>query len=323
MESKQETPTTIRLGISSCLLGQEVRYNGGHKHDPFLTGTLGKYLEFIPVCPEVEAGMGTPRETVRLEGSPHSPRMIGSQTRTDWTDHINLFSQRRVKGLAGFHLHGYILKKNSPSCGVERVRVYDDRGLADRKGRGLFAAALLKRFPLLPVEEEDRLHDMTIRENFLERVFAYQRWTTLLARRPSPSDLASFHSRHKCTLLSHSPEAYRKLRRLLEGGIEKTNGPQLIDKYGPLFMSALKVRATPRKHADVLFHLLGYLKKALDAPDREEATRCIEQYRQGLMPLLMPLTLLQHHFRRHPVDWVNEQTYLNPHPAELMLRNHV
>jgi len=205
---------------------------------------------------------------------------------------------------------------------MERVRIYDESGVAQRKGTGLFAAALLGRFPTLPVEEEGRLHDMPIRENFIERVFAYARWRAFLEAAPRSKDLVAFHTRHKLTLLAHDEKTYRRMGRLVaEAGGGKVR--ESLNQYGTLLMQALKVHATARKHANVLFHLMGYLKQHLDAEDRAELVGQIESYRKRLVPLIVPITLLLHHFRRYPVDWVMEQTYLSPYPAELMLRNHV
>ncbi len=317
-----KTTPKIRLGISTCLLGKNVRYDGGHKHDPFLTETLGKFFEWVPVCPEVEMGMGIPRESSRLVGSPESPRLIAQRSGTDYTDAMQRFAAERVDKLAASDIHGYVLKKNSPSCGMLRVRVYSDSGMPARNGRGLFADRLLRELPLLPVEEEGRLHDPVLRENFIERVFAHDRWTQFAASRPRARDLVEFHARQKLSLMAHSPQHYRQLGSLVAKA-GRTPMNELLESYGPAFMQCLSVHATARKHANVLQHLLGYLKKDLDAADKTELVRHIEDYRIGLVPLIVPLTLLIHHFRRHPVAWVSEQTYLNPYPAELMLRNHV
>jgi uncharacterized protein YbgA (DUF1722 family)/uncharacterized protein YbbK (DUF523 family) len=312
----------IRLGISSCLLGEKVRFDGGHKRDAFLVDTLGAFVEWVPVCPEVEVGMGTPRETLRLVGTPEAPRLIALRSQIDHTAAMQRYAARRLQELARLDLHGYVLKKNSPSCGMERVRVYGNGGAPRRRGRGVFAAALLERFPLLPVEEEGRLSDMRLRENFIERVFAYYRWQQLLSLEPAPRDLVRFHTQHKLTLMAHSQKHYRELGRLTaQAGVMPM--PELMERYGTTLMEGLKVKATVKKHANVLYHLLGYLKQYIDGSDREEAVGCIESYRQQLVPLVVPLTLLKHHLRRHAVPWVLEQTYLQPYPAELMLRNHV
>jgi uncharacterized protein YbgA (DUF1722 family)/uncharacterized protein YbbK (DUF523 family) len=316
------TPPPIRIGISSCLLGEKVRFDSGHKRDPFIVDTLGQFFHWVPVCPEMEIGLGTPRETLRLVGEPEAPRLVATRSQSDHTATMRRYATERLAALAELGLHGYILKKDSPSCGMEHVRVYAENGAAQRNGRGLFAQALMQRFPLLPVEEEGRLHDMRLRENFIERVFAYHRWQAFVASRPAPKDVVQFHTRHKMTLMAHSRKHYQQLGQLVaQAG--KHAMPDLLRDYGTMLMEGLAVKATPKKHANVLSHLQGHLKKHLDAADKEELVACIENYRQGLVPLIVPLTLLQHHFRRHPAPWVLEQTYLQPYPAELMLRNHV
>lgn len=316
------TDKPIRVGISSCLLGQKVRFDGGHKLDTLITETLGRYFEWVPVCPEMEIGLGAPRETLRLTASAAGPRLIEAKSGVDLTDAMVSWAAGRLEELAHQNLHGYILKKDSPSCGMERVRVYDETGMARRTGSGIYAALLLHRFSKLPVEEEGRLHDAGIRENFVECVFAFYRWQEFLKSKPRPGDLVSFHMRQKLSLSSHSSPHYRRLGRLVAGsGKSKMN--ELLDEYGRVLMEALHVRATPHKHANVLLHIAGFLKKELDASDKEELTTTIENYRIGHAPLVVPLTLILHHLRRHPIPWVLDQTYLNPYPAELMLRNHV
>lgn len=310
----------IRIGISACLLGDKVRYDGGHKHDPYLTRTLGAFFEYHPVCPEVELGLGVPRESVRLVSSGEGVRMQGVRSGKDFTNGMAEFTRKRVEALAGASLHGYVLKKDSPSCGMDRVRVYHASGSgAERQGRGLFAQGLLQRLPLLPVEEEGRLHDPVIRENFVERVFCYYRWMMLRSAPLRAKHLIEFHAKHKLTLLSHSRKHYEELGRLVAGGFD----PKLPDLYGATFMECLKVKATPGKHTNVLTHLAGYLKKSITADDKTELVSCIDDYRKGLVPLIVPITLLKHHLKKHPVPWAMQQTYLNPYPGELMLRNHV
>lgn len=322
MKEEDAAQPRIKVGISSCLLGEKVRFDGGHKLDTLLTESFGIFFEWVPVCPEMEIGLGTPRESLRLAGSASSPRLLAPKSGADHTDTMKLWARRRLEELARLELRGYILKKDSPSCGMERVRVYDEHGVPARNGRGIYAQELVERFPLLPVEEEGRLHDMAIRENFVERVFAYHRWLLFRAGRPRPRDLVHFHTRHKLTLLAHDEPAYRRLGHLVSRA-GRGHLAETLDAYGRLFMQALQTRATARKHANVLYHLAGFLKDALDVGDKAELKERIEEYRRRLVPLVVPVTLLLHHFRRHPVAWVAEQTYLNPYPAELMLRNHV
>ena len=312
----------LRIGISACLLGQEVRFDGGHKRDRFLTDVLGAVVEWVPVCPEVELGLGTPRETLRLVRSEKGVRMITTRTGIDHTDGMNAWADRRLDELAGEDLCGYVLKKDSPSCGMERVKVFGAAGMPERQGRGLFAAALLERFPYLPVEEEGRLSDPRLRENFIERTFAYRRLKDLFGGRWSIGALVRFHTAHKMSLLAHSTTAYQELGRLVARA-SKLPRHELRDRYERDFMAALSLMATTRRHTNVLMHMAGHLKKILDADSRRELQETIDEYRRGLVPLVAPLTLIRHHVRQNAVDYLFGQVYLQPHPRELMLRNHV
>lgn len=321
--SKSLEEPIIRLGISSCLLGENVRFDGGHKRDSFLLNTLGRYVEWVPVCPEVEIGLGTPRESIRLVGDPEAPRLVAPKSGADHTEKMQAWSRERLEQLAALNLQGYVLKKDSPSCGLFRVRVYGEKGQPARSGRGIFAHELVCRLPLIPVEEEGRLHDMRLRENFIARVFAYYRWTQLLEKDPTPAGLVRFHAAHKLSILSHSPRHHREMGPLVAKAGSAT-WDKLVAAYGNLLMEALKLHGTPGKHTTVMQHLMGFIKKVLSRDDKSELLNLMEDYRNGLVPLVVPLTLLQHHLRRHPVpDWVHEQVYLNPYPKELMLRNHV
>lgn len=313
---------SIRVGISSCLLGNEVRYDGGHKRDRYLTDTLGQFFEWVSVCPEVEMGLGTPRETLRLVGDPSAPRLVFGKTGGDQTDAMRTWSKGRLHEVADMDLCGYILKSDSPSCGMERVRVYGESGMPSKTGVGIFAKALMDRFPLLPTEEEGRLHDLPLRENFVERVFCYRRWRDLVAGGLTRGRLVAFHTAHKLLLMAHSPKHYADLGRLVANA--KALPPrQLESRYGEGFMAALKVKATAKKHVNVMQHILGYLKRDLDAKDKGELLALIGDYHRNLVPLVVPLTLLKHHLARIPVPYVEDQVYLHPHPKELMLRNHV
>ncbi len=312
----------IRVGISSCLLGMEVRFDGGHKHDTYLTQTLGRYFEWIFVCPEVEMGMSIPRENIRLVGTPENPRLIGPKSGTDYTEMMNVFTKKRLDELATLNLHAYILKRASPSCGMERVRVYAGSGMPAKNGSGMFARQLMEIFPLLPIEEEGRLKDPRIRENFIERVFAYYRLQALLQEDPSPKKLVTFHTQHKLTLMSHGVKHSKEIGQIVaKAGSANLNA--LLREYSELFMKILTIKATARKHTNVLHHIMGYFKKVLDADDKQELLQLIELYRQQYIPLVVPLTLINHHLRRHPIPWIQEQVYLNPYPSELMLRNFV
>jgi uncharacterized protein YbgA (DUF1722 family)/uncharacterized protein YbbK (DUF523 family) len=312
----------IRIGISSCLLGKKVRYDGGHKRDDFLVDTFGGYVTWVPVCPEVEIGLGTPRDVIRLVGSPKHPTMLVPRTGVDLTAKMRGYAERRVGALAADGLCGYVLKKDSPSCGMERVKVYDGQGSPSRTGVGLFARALLDRLPNLPVEEEGRLQDPALRENFVERVFAYRRLRTLFSGRWSVGALVEFHTRHKFLLLSHSPSAYSALGRIVAGANGAPRG-ELAQRYESGFMAALKKPATRGLHTNVLQHLAGYFKKSLNAESKAELDAEIQDYRMGHVPLLVPITLIRHYVRLFKVEYLAGQVYLDPHPKELMLRNHV
>jgi len=322
-ESAAEEPV-LRLGVSACLLGREVRFDGGHKRDPFLVQTLGKWVEWVPVCPEVEIGLGTPRPSLRLIAKGKGTRMVVPKTGEDHTERMGTWAAAHVETLAKARLHGFVLKKDSPSCGVFRVKRYAPTGgPAMRDGQGLFARALVERFRLLPVEEEGRLHDLPLRENFIERLFAYDRWLRFLDGRPKPKDLVAFHTVHKLTVLSHSPDHYRRLGRLVARA-GKTPFPALCADYGALFMEALTIHATRGRHTNVLQHLAGFVKEGVDGDDRAELHGSISDYRAGHVPLVVPLTLLRHHLRRTgAAPWATSQVYLSPYPKELLLRNHV
>jgi uncharacterized protein YbgA (DUF1722 family)/uncharacterized protein YbbK (DUF523 family) len=311
------------VGISACLLGASVRFDGGHKRDPFLAETFARFVEWVPVCPEVELGLGVPRPTLRLERAEGGVRLIMPSTGTDLTAAMRRWARRRVGELEAEGLAGFVVKKDSPSCGLHRVKVYDREGRAPaRDGSGLFAAALRGHFPHLPIEEEGRLHDPRLRENFVERVFAYQRLRALFAGRWTVGRLVRFHTAHKLELLSHSPTSYAELGRLVARARAHERS-ELARAYADGFMQALEVVATPKRHANVLQHIAGYLRAGLEPGVRQEIARLIDDYRSGLVPLIVPLTLLQHYARRLGVEYLLGQTYLDPHPRELMLRNHV
>jgi uncharacterized protein YbgA (DUF1722 family)/uncharacterized protein YbbK (DUF523 family) len=321
--SNDEPQCTIRLGVSRCLLGEKVRYDGGHKLDPFLVNTLGRYVEWVPVCPEVEIGLPIPRQSLRLVGDPQAPRLVAEKSGEDYTERMQLWARERLEQLAAVKLDGFVFKKNSPSSGLFRVRVYDQHGVPARVGTGIFPREVMSRLPLLPLEEEGRLHNVRLRENFIERFFVYHRWQCMLEENPTPGGLVQFHTAHKLTMLAHSPSHYRQMGRLVAqaGALP---WPEAVDSYGRLLMEGLQRLSTPGKHANVIQHLMGYLKDSLASEDKAELLGLVEDYRHELVPLIVPLTLLQHHLRRHAVpDWVHQQVYLYPYPKELMLRNHV
>ena len=316
------TTARLRLGISRCLLGHEVRFDGGHKRDQFLTDVFGRYVEWVPVCPEVEAGLGTPREAMRLVGDPRHPRLITIKTGKDQTGALESMTADRLRSLDELNLSGYVFKKDSPTCGVERVRVFNRHGMPNRNGTGLFARAFIERFPMVPIEEEGRLCDPVLRDNFIERVFCYHRWQRLKRCPVTRNDVVKFHTVHKYLLLAHSRQIYQQLGRLV-AQVDRYQPKDLINGYGKLFMEALAVTATRRKHVNVLQHVIGHMKCRLTKPERSEVDSIIEDYRQGLVPLVVPLTLVKHYVVQYEILYLRDQVYLNPHPKELKLRNFV
>ncbi|MGB8991506.1 MAG: DUF523 and DUF1722 domain-containing protein [Desulfobaccales bacterium] len=314
----------IRLGISACLLGQPVRFDGGHKLDRFITDTLGQYVEFVPVCPEVECGLGVPREAMRLVGAVDSPRLLTVRTKIDHTAGLTAWARKRVQELEQENLCAFIFKSKSPSSGMERVKVYPEnaQGSPVNRGVGLFARLFMEHFPLLPVEDEGRLHDPVLRENFIARIFVFQRWRELLAAQPGVGDLVAFHTRHKFLILSHSPAHYRKLGKLVARARELPVS-ELLEHYQSRLMDALRLKATPKKNVNALHHLMGFFKKDLSADEKQELLEIIENYHKGYVPLIVPVTLINHYVRKYRQPYLQEQFYLHPHPVELALRNHV
>jgi len=310
----------LRLGVSACLLGQPVRYDGGHKRDGFVADLLAAHFDLLPLCPEVAIGLGVPRRPIRLVATTSGVRVRGvHDPALDVTDALDREAAQIVS--AAPDLCGYVLKKNSPSCGMQRVKTYSEGGMPNGRASGAYAAGLMARAPLLPVEEEGRLGDPTLRENFIERVFAYARWQALTASEVTGAALVDFHSRHKYQLLAHNQAAYRRLGPLVARAGRRP-APQLLQQYGREFIGALARPASVGNHVNVLQHLAGYLKDALDPGDKTELQAAIDAYRTGRGPLLVPITLLRHHLRRNPQPWAARQTYLHPDPREQVLRSH-
>lgn len=311
----------VRLGISACLLGQKVRFDGGHKRDPFLVETFGQWVEWVPVCPEIEVGMGIPRPAIRLERKEGAIRLVDPKNGKDWTEAMLAYAGEKVEALRQLDLSGFVLKKDSPSCGMERVRVYGG-GMPRKEGRGLFAQVLMEAFPNLPVEEEGRLCDPRLRENFVERVFAYSRLKALFSSSWTRGSLVAFHTAHKLQLLAHSPKLYQELGQLVAQA-KNLGRRELAERYSQTFMTCLKTMSTRARNTNVLQHMAGYFKKQLAPEDRAELHGVIEDFRRGLVPLIVPITLIRHFVRALGVEYLAGQTYLEPHPRELMLRNHV
>jgi uncharacterized protein YbgA (DUF1722 family)/uncharacterized protein YbbK (DUF523 family) len=312
----------IRMGISSCLLGENVRYDGGHSHDRFLTDTLGQYVEYVHVCPEVGCGMPVPREAMHLEGEPDSPRLMTIHTRQDMTDRMLNWSKKQAVELEKDDLCGFIFKSNSPSSGMERVKIYDKNGVPVKKGVGMFAKVFMEHFPLLPVEEDGRLNDPILRDNFIERIFIFKRWRELLEKKATRGNLVDFHTRNKLLILSHSQVHYRSMGSLVAKA-EELPVKELYREYQTILMEALRLKATPKKHANVLMHIMGYFKQELTPDEKQEMLDLINNYRLGHLPLIVPVSLINHYVRKYDQPYLKEQIYLKPHPLELQLRNHV
>jgi len=312
---------TIKIGVSSCLLGKEVRYNGGHSRDLYITDVLGRYFTFVDVCPEVEAGFGIPRETLRLVGDPKTPRLLTSRTGKDRTEIMKNWARKRVKELERENLCGFIFKSKSPSSGMERVKVYTEKGVpGSNKGVGLFARAFMGHFPLLPVEEEGRLHDMALRENFIERIFALKRWRQMAEQKKNRGKIVAFHTEHKLQIMSHSQKLYRDMGRLV-ARVKDMELESFYQQYETMFMQALSLKATVKKNVNVLQHMAGYFKKSLSRDEKQELQEVIEQYHRLYTPLIVPVTLINHYVRKYGQEYLQNQYYLNPHPIELKLRN--
>ena len=312
----------VRILISSCLLGEKVRYDGGHKRDAFLTETLGKFVEYVPVCPEVECGFPIPRESMHLTGDPGDPRLVGAVSGTDYTEFMLGWCRKKLRNLEALDLSGYICKKDSPSSGMERVKVYGKNGIPAKIGAGVFTKAFMLHFPLIPVEEEGRLQDPVLREMFIERVFTLRRFRDSFRQGKTRGGLVRFHTDHKLMILSHGRSRYTEMGNLVAKAkdlpLEET-----YEKYQRLLMDALGQRTTSAKGADVLTHMMGHLRPFLSHEEKLELLEVIDRYRNRLIPLVVPVTLFRHYIRKYGIAYLERQVFLNPHPVELMLRNHV
>ena len=310
----------LKIGVSACLLGQNVRYDGSHQLNPFIRDILGHYMEFVPVCPEVECGMPIPREALRLVGDEQAPRLVTRRTGIDHTEQMQSWAEDRVRQLEIEDLCGFIFKKNSPSSGLYRVKVYSEQGIPRNSGVGIFARAFTRHFPLLPVEEDGRLNDARLREDFIEAIFVFKHFRDLLAAPRSRGALVDFHTRHKLLLLARNQEQYRQMGRFI------ANMPESLDEaytsYGHQLAEVLQMKTTAKKHCNVLLHVFGYFKNELSADEKQEVLELIEAYRQGDVPLIVPITLLNHSIRKFKQPYLQQQYYLHPHPLDLRLRSH-
>lgn len=311
----------IKLGVSSCLLGEKVRYDGGHKLDHFLTDTLGAYVDWVMVCPEVECGLSVPREAMHLVGDFEAPRLVTIRTGVDHTSRMRRWADKKVTTLSAEDLCGFVFKSRSPSSGMRGVKIYSPEGVPISAGSGIFAKAFQDRFPFLPVEDEGRLHEPGLRENFIERVFVYKRWQEFLVSDRTIGGLVSFHTSHKLLVMAHSPKHYSALGRLVADP-KQYKRAKLFERYCATLMEGLQLLATVRKHTNVLQHMAGDFKQQLPPNEKKELQDVIANYHQELVPLIVPITLLHHYVRKYNVAYLKQQAYLNPHPVELMLRNH-
>ncbi|WP_067972558.1 2-thiouracil desulfurase family protein [Nocardiopsis trehalosi] len=309
-----------RVAVSSCLLGAPVRYNGGHSRYRFLTDELDRHVDWVPVCPEAEIGLGVPRETLRLERTGAGTRVVASRSGADHTDDLRAVADRHLARLRD--ADGYVLKNKSPSCGLFALPVFAGGQRVDGRGRGAFAERLVELLPLLPVEEQGRLTDPGLREHFVERVFAHARLRALLAPGWRPRDLVAFHARHKVQLMAHSPDGYREAGRIVADAGARPRAEVAAD-YAASFQRTLGLVATPGRHVNALQHLFGMVSPHLDATRRHDVLDAIERYRTGRVPLSVPVALIRHHCAGERVEWACAQTYLDPYPDDLRLRNTV
>lgn len=309
------------LGLSACLNGDAVRYDGAHKRDTWLLDKLGKHVDYRTFCPEVGIGLSIPRPPIRLAAVDGQTRVVGvKDPDQDFTEQLRDYAEKMLPRLTD--VSGFVFKSKSPSCGAFRVKRYDGARYLDNHGEGAFAAAIKRAMPWLPVEEEGRLCDAVLRENFVNRVYVYWRWQKLTAREVKPADLLGFHAQHKYLLMAHSQAAYKRLGRLLSD-LKNAELQTLLPAYLNELMAALSRRVSRARHVNVLQHIQGYLKQSIESEDKVELAAAIEDYRRGEVPLVVPIRLMQHHFRRHPDGYIADQVYLDPHPASLGLRNHV
>lgn len=312
----------IKIGISSCLLGEKVRYDGGHKLDRYIKDTLGHYFEWVSVCPEVEYGLPVPRESMHLIGDPVSPRIVTIRTGIDHTEGMVKWAEDKLRQLEKEELCGFIFKSKSPSSGIVGIKVYTSSGVPSNKGTGIFGGAFMRYFPLIPVIDDGRLHDPNLRENFIERVLVFKRWKEFLKNSPKIRDLIAFHTDLKLLILSHSPKHYSTLGKLVAQA-KKYQPDVLYSEYIRILMEGLRLLATTKKNTNVLSHIAGYFKKQVSSEDKRELFEVIDQYHKGYIPLIVPITLINHYVRKFDESYLKNQFYLDPHPMELMLRNHV
>ena len=312
----------LRVGVSACLLGAEVRFDGGHKRDRYVTDVLGTHVEWRPVCPELEAGLGLPRPAIQLVGGDRGDRLVVRGEDRDVTEQMASYAGPRVAELLEAGLDGFVFKKDSPSCGVFRGRVRAEKGgMPVRTGVGHFSRVVMDNRPELPVEEEGRLHDAYLRESFIEALFCHNRWRVLVARGLTRRALVEFHEAHKMLLLAHDVARYRALGPIV-GSFGRVPDDEVYRDYAAHFLAAIRRPASVGRHVNVLEHLFGHLKNALTSREKKEIGLAIDDFRSGRIPLVVPIALLRFLVTSHEADYVGGQLYLEPHPREMMLRNH-
>lgn len=314
--------SVLKLGISSCLLGNRVRYDGRHKLDRFLTHTSGRHVRYVPVCPEVECGLPVPREPMRLEGSPATPRLMTHHSRRDLTGQMLRWTTKRLKSLERQNLCGFIFKSKSPSCGMKRVPVCRSGGRIIGRSPGIFAREFAKQFPLLPVEDEVRLQDSDLWENFIERILTLRRYRQAIRREKVAKAVAEFHACHRLLIMSHSETLCRRMERLVSD-IGKRKPQGVVAEYQAMLLKSLQLPATPQKHAKVLRRIMQHFERQLSAGEKKKLLRSVEAFRLGRPPRVVPLRLLACHAHRCRVEHLRNQVYLHPHPLEFQLRARV
>ncbi|MGR4990466.1 YbgA family protein [Vibrio rotiferianus] len=311
--------SSIKVGISSCVLGQRVRFDSGHKISNFVTKELDGYFNFVPVCPEVGVGMSVPRPTIRLVSNEERIALVETRNPdNDHTDNMLAYSKNKVNELEGEQLCGYIVCAKSPTCGMERVKVYSKNNAA-KEGIGLYTRTLMEKMPWLPVEEDGRLNDPVLKENFITRVYCLNDFYESMEGEPTRGKIIDFHSRYKLTLMAHHPESYRSLGRLV-AGVSNYEMDEFYQAYRLGLMKALQNRASRKNNTNVLMHLQGYFKRSLTGNEKAELATVISDYRTGLLPLLAPLTLIKHYLNTYPDAYLEKQKYLEPYPQEMRLR---
>lgn len=310
--------TLIPVGISACVLGESVRFDGGHKRLPFATDHLKPYVRFYPVCPEMAIGMPSPRPAIRLIRGDEGLQLVGSSQDLNVTEAMLAFSREKVASLS--QLCGYIVCAKSPTCGMERVKVYDAAGKgAEKVGVGLYTQELMRQMPWLPVEEDGRLNDPVLRENFVTRIFALHDFYRQCEAGMTRGKLVAFHSRYKLLIMAHSQADYRALGRHV-ADLDAMPFDELLIAYRDHLMQALSKRPTRKNHSNVLQHIQGYFSRRLSSRQRKELSHLIDRYRRGTQPLLAPLTLLRHYLEEHPDPYLTQQVYFEPYPEALLLR---